>query len=157
MNPRTWLLAAIIAAAPIAAIASPDDHDPADAPALRECVRSKGGNKAGDRTCVEMIAKTCMAAVGNDYDSTVRDCNRRSEAAWDVILNAEYTALREKLPPGQFATLRDQQRAWIKAKDNKCNAIYTKFQGTMAHPLMAVCFNGEVAQRALYLMRYPTR
>ncbi len=158
MSARILVLAAIIlaAAAPIPALAAPDDPDPGDAPALRECVKSKGGTKAGDATCVEMIVKTCMTAFGNDHDSTVRDCNRRSEAAWDVILNAEYGALRDKLPAAQMAKLRDQQRAWIKAKDKKCNAIYKKFQGAMAYPPMAVCFNCEVARRALYLMRYQT-
>ena len=157
MKFRMSILAAIavVTAAPFAVAAEPRDPDPGDAPALRECVAAKSTPKAQRDGCVKLIVKRCFAAVGNDYDSTVRDCHRREEAAWDVILNAEYNALREKLADPQKIRLRDQQRAWIRKKDRTCNAIYEEFQGTMAYPLMAQCFNRETSQRAIYLINYP--
>ena len=157
MNVRTSILAAVVVmtAAPFAVAAEPMDPGPGDAPALRECVAGKRTPKAQQDGCFMLIVKRCFAAVGNDYDSTVRDCHRREEAAWDVILNAEYNALREKLADPQKIRLRDQQRAWIRKKDRTCNAIYEEFQGTMAYPLMAQCFNKETSQRAIYLINYP--
>jgi len=157
MNVRTLILAAAVATTvvPLAVAADPQDPDPGDAAALRQCVASKSMPKAQQSGCVSLIVKRCFAAVGNDYDSTVRDCNRREEAAWDVILNAEYNALREKLGEAQKTKLRDEQRAWIRKKDKTCNAIYEEFQGTMAYPLMAQCFNKATSQRAIYLINYP--
>jgi uncharacterized protein YecT (DUF1311 family) len=139
MKFRTSILAAIavMTAAPFAVAAEPMDPDPGDAPALRECVAGKSTPKAQQEGCVMLIVKRCFAAVGNDYDSTVRDCHRREKTAWDVILNAEYNALRERLAEPQKTRLRDAQRAWIRKKDKTCNAIYKELQGSMAYPLMA--------------------
>ena len=157
MKIRVLMLTAVVAmtAAPSAVAADPADPDPADAAVLRECVAGKRADKAQHAACFELIVKRCFKAVGNDYDSTVRDCHRREEAAWDIILNEEYRALGAKLATAQMASLRDQQRAWIRGKDRKCDAIYKKLQGSMAYPLMAQCFNRETSQRALYLMNYP--
>ena len=131
------------------------DPDPGDAPALRQCMAGKSGPKAQQDGCLFLIVKRCFVAAGNEYDYSVRDCNRREEAAWDVILNEEYNALRGKLTEPQKTRLRDQQRAWIRKKDKTCNAIYEEFQGTMAYPLMAQCFNKATSQRAIYLINYP--
>jgi uncharacterized protein YecT (DUF1311 family) len=147
----------IMTAAPLPLLAAPGEPDPADAAALRECVAGKGAPKAQHAACFTLIVKRCFAAIGNDYDSTVRDCHRREEAAWDVILNEEYRAPGGKLGDAQKTSLRNQQRAWIRSKDKKCNVIYDEFQGTMAYPFMAQCFNRETSQRALYLMNYPAR
>ena len=157
MNVYTTMLAAIVAmtAAPFAMAAEPGDPDPGDAVALRQCVAGKSAGKAQHEGCFKLIVKRCFDAVGNDYDSTVRDCHRREEAAWDIILNEQYRALGDRLGEVEKTRLRDRQRAWIRSKEKKCNAIYEKFQGTMAYPLMAQCFNRETSQRALYLMNYP--
>jgi uncharacterized protein YecT (DUF1311 family) len=157
MNLRTLMLAAVAAMAvvPLAVAADPKDPDPGDAAALRQCIAGKGTPKAQRDGCVGLIVKRCFEAVGNDYDSTVRDCNRREEAAWDIILNEEYNALRGKLAEPKKTRLRDEQRAWIRKKDRTCNAIYEEFQGTMAYPLMAQCFNRETSQRAIYLINLP--
>lgn len=146
----------MIAAGPRPLRAEPTDPDPSDVAALRECAASKSAGKAQHEGCFKLIVKRCFKAVGNDYDMTVRDCHRREEAAWDIILNQEYRALGGKLGEAQKAKLRHQQRAWIRKKEKKCNAIYEELQGTMAYPLMAQCFNRETSLRAIYLMNYPT-
>lgn len=136
----------------LASAQEPSDPKPTDAPAIRACVAEQKPVKGKPHTCLETIAKLCMDEVGNDYDSTQRDCYRRGAAAWDVILNEEYTRLRTTLNAAKFAPLRDRQRAWLKAKTAKCDGIYNKFKGTMAHPMIAFCDNRETAQRALVLM-----
>ncbi|MBI3854852.1 MAG: DUF1311 domain-containing protein [Planctomycetes bacterium] len=105
------------------------------------------------KACLNTIAKRCFKAVGNGYDSTIRDCNRREEAAWDGILNARYKELGENLGAPQMKKLRDEQRAWIRKRD-KCNALYEQMGGTMAHPRIAQCLSRETSQRAIYLINY---
>jgi uncharacterized protein YecT (DUF1311 family) len=144
---------ALLTMAPAAA-EHPSDPKPTDAPAIRTCVAGQKPAKGKPHPCVEAIAKACMQEVGNDYDSTQRDCYRRGAAAWDVILNEEYGRLRDGLDAARFSALRDQQRVWLKTKTAKCDGIYAKFQGTMAHPMMANCENRETAQRALILMSH---
>jgi uncharacterized protein YecT (DUF1311 family) len=144
-------IVAMLTAAPAAA-QEPGDLKPTDAPAIRTCVTENAPAKGKPNPCVETIAKACMTEVGNDYDSTQRDCYRRGAQAWDVILNEEYGRLRKELDSARFNVLRDQQRAWLKNKTAKCDGIYAQFQGTMAYPLMAYCDNRETAQRALVLM-----
>jgi hypothetical protein len=107
MSLRSLILVVVVAVAPCALLAEPKDHVPADAKALRECVASKDTPKAQHAVCFKLIVKRCLAAVGNEYDSTVRDCYRREEAAWDIILNDEYRALGGKLVDAQKAMLRD--------------------------------------------------
>ena len=146
-----WLLATALMM-PLTAAADPADPNPGDANVLRECLTFKAA--AQQTTCVQVIAKRCTEEAGNEYDSTIRDCYRRGETAWDEILNAEYKTLGEKLSAAQKSKLREEQRAWIKKRDKTCNAIWDEFQGTMAHPLMARCFNRETALRAIYLINY---
>lgn len=158
MNVRNWLRSVpAIAMLSMLTLASasaqePSEPKPTDAPAIRACVAEQKPVKGKPHPCIETIAKACMDEVGNDYDSTQRDCYRRGAAAWDVILNEEYGRLVVALPLQQFVGVRNQQRAWLKSKKKKCDGIQAKFQGTMAHPMMAFCDNRETAQRALVLM-----
>jgi uncharacterized protein YecT (DUF1311 family) len=157
MRLPTWLVAAaaigvVIATADVA-VAGPTDPDPADAGAIRECLTGKANAKAQE-TCIPLIVDRCFKEVGNDWDMTIRDCNRRGQEAWDRILNEAYQALREKLDARRFAALRDVQRAWIKAKEKRCNRFWEEFRGTMAHPMIAACDHRETARRALFLLNY---
>ena len=142
---------AIAAASP--AIAEPTDPDPADADAIRACLAGKVTRKAQE-TCIPLIVNRCFKEVGNEWDITIRDCNRRGQEAWDRILNDAYQGLRDRLDARRFAALRDSQRAWIKAKEKRCNRFWEEFQGTMAHPMIAHCDHRETAQRSLFLLNY---
>jgi uncharacterized protein YecT (DUF1311 family) len=155
MRLPTWLVAAaaIVMATADVAVAGPTDPDPADAGAIRECLTGKTNTKAQE-TCIPLIVNRCFKEVGNDWDMTIRDCNRRGQEAWDRILNGAYQALREKLDARRFAALRDLQRAWIKAKEKRCNRFWEEFRGTMAHPMIAACDHRETARRALFLLNY---
>jgi uncharacterized protein YecT (DUF1311 family) len=156
MRLRAWGMAVafgfVIATAEVG-IADPTDPDPADAAAIRECLSGKADAKAQE-TCIPLIVDRCFKEVGNEWDSTIRDCNRRGQEAWDRILNDGYRALREKLDARRFAALRDLQRAWIKAKEKRCNRFWKEFRGTMAHPMIAACDHRETARRALFLLNY---
>jgi uncharacterized protein YecT (DUF1311 family) len=134
-------------------LAAPTDPDPADAGAIRECLGGKAGAKAQE-ACIPLIVDRCFKEVGNEWDMTVRDCNRRGQEAWDRILNEAYQALREKLNARRFAALRKLQRAWIKVKEKRCNRFWEEFRGTMAHPMIAACDHRETARRALFLLNY---
>lgn len=149
-----FAMLALLTMAPAGAAEEPSDPRPTDAPAIRACVAENKPAKGKPHPCIETIAKSCMQEVGNDYDSTQRDCYRRGAQAWDVILNEEYARLREGLDSARFTVLRNQQRGWLKNKTAKCDGIYAKFQGTMAYPMMAFCENRETAQRALVLMSH---
>jgi uncharacterized protein YecT (DUF1311 family) len=114
MRLPTWLVAAaaigVVMGTADGALAGPTDPDPADAGAIRECLTGKANAKAQE-TCIPLIVNRCFKEVGNDWDMTIRDCNRRGQEAWDRILNEAYQALREKLDARRFATLHDLQRA----------------------------------------------
>ncbi|MFL5096784.1 MAG: lysozyme inhibitor LprI family protein [Xanthobacteraceae bacterium] len=156
MRLPAWPVAAAIGfviAAADAAVAAPTDPDPADAAAIRECLSGKANVKAQE-ACVPLIVNRCFKEVGNEWDITIRDCNRRGQEAWDRILNEAYQHLRETLEARRFAALRDLQRAWIKAKDKRCNRFWEEFKGTMAHPMIATCDHRETARRALFLLNY---
>lgn len=151
-----WMMAAAVGLVVVSAgigVADPTDPDPADPGAIRECLSGKANAKAQE-ACIPLIVDRCFKEVGNEWDMTIRDCNRRGQEAWDRILNDAYQALREKLDARRFAALRDLQRAWIKAKDKKCNRFWQEFQGTMAHPMIANCDHLETARRALFLLNY---
>ena len=153
---RLWawpVAAAIGLAIATAAAADPTDPDPADAGAIRQCLAGKANAKAQE-ACIPLIVNRCFKEVGNEWDITIRDCNRRGQEAWDRILNETYQHLRETLGARRFAALRDLQRAWIKAKDKRCNRFWEEFQGTMAHPMIAHCDHRETARRALFLLNY---
>jgi uncharacterized protein YecT (DUF1311 family) len=143
----------LVVATTVAAVADPTDPDPADAGAIRECLTGKANAKAQE-ACIPLIVNRCFKEVGNEWDITIRDCNRRGQEAWDRILNDAYQALREKLDARRFAALRYLQRAWIKAKEKRCNRFWEEFRGTMAHPMIAACDHRETARRALFLLNY---
>jgi uncharacterized protein YecT (DUF1311 family) len=127
----------------------------ADASALRACFEGKSERQA--EACIDTVAKDCANAEGNEYDSTMRDCRRREQQAWDIILNESYQRLRGRLPAKEMIKLRAAQRTWLKARQQQCDRFYAFFQGTMAHPMIAACENRETARRALFLLAYARR
>ena len=127
----------------------------ADVAVIRACIEGKSERQA--EACIDTIAKACAKAEGNEYDSTIRDCRRREQQAWDVILNHTYRRLRGRLPTKEMIKLRDAQRAWLKARQRRCDRFYTIYQGTMAHPMIAACENRETARRALFLLSHADR
>jgi uncharacterized protein YecT (DUF1311 family) len=126
-----------------------------DVAAIRACIQGRTGGRA--EACIDAVTKLCAEAEGNEYDSTMRDCRRREQKAWDTILNESYARLREQMPAKDMSRLRDAQRAWLKTRQRRCARFYQQFQGTMAHPMIAACENRETARRALFLLRLADR
>jgi uncharacterized protein YecT (DUF1311 family) len=110
-------------------VAEQTDPDPADASAIRECLSGKTNAKAQE-ACIPLIVNRCFKEVGNEWDITIRDCNRRGQEAWDRVLNDAYQTLHETLDARRFATLPDLQRAWIKAKEKRCNRFWRSFRAS---------------------------
>ena len=78
-------------------------------------------------------------------------CLDDEQKHWDSVLNASFQALKKALEPEQQTRLVEMQRAWIDARDRTCAFYYDYFQGSMANPMIANCFNRETARRAIFL------
>jgi uncharacterized protein YecT (DUF1311 family) len=55
------------------------------------------------------------------------------------------------LDEAQAVKLRDMQRSWLETRKRTCDFYNDYFQGSMAGPMMATCFNRETARRAMFL------
>ena len=94
----------------------------------------------------------------------MKECGAREIAAWDERLNAAYRAAlsgdigkREAIREGGRKltgadVLRDAQRAWIVAREKKCDAAGLPMEGGTGAGLLSVdCFLQETARQALWL------
>jgi uncharacterized protein YecT (DUF1311 family)/TM2 domain-containing membrane protein YozV len=88
-----------------------------------------------------------------DVTSDQVECLGRKYAEADKVLNAAYKDQMAKLDANQKTKLRDSQRAWIKEKEAKCNALATQ-GGTMAAVEAAGCAVEMTEQRTLFVQNF---
>jgi uncharacterized protein YecT (DUF1311 family) len=106
--------------------------------------------EAGERTCVfKLVAQPCVAAARND--SAEADCFRTEAAAWDELLNVNYTRLLTQLDDQQTAKAKAMQRAWIAYRNTTCGFYDAKIEGAISSRMHAACDARETARRALLL------
>ena len=125
-----------------------------DSAAVQSCIKSAGNDREQLERCIGVVANPC--AEEPDAQSTADQvaCAARERAVWDDILNETFRRLREHLDAKQTIKLRDMQRAWIGSRNRTCDFYWDFFQGTMASPMSAFCYNRETARRALFLLAF---
>ena len=125
-----------------------------DSGAVQSCIKSAGNDREQLERCIGVVANPC--AEEPDAQSTADQvaCAARERAVWDDILNETFRRLREHLDAKQTIKLRDMQRAWIGSRNRTCDFYWDFFQGTMASPMSAFCYNRETARRALFLLAF---
>lgn len=74
------------------------------------------------------------------------ECTEEELSKEDKRLNAEYKAVMSKLDPAQKKELRTKQRAWIKARDQKCKLEEDSGQAGMLNHVS--CLNEWTKKRA---------
>lgn len=125
-----------------------------DSAAVQSCIKSAGDDRQKLERCIGVVADPC--ADEPDAQSTADQvaCAARERAVWDDILNETFRRLRDKLDAKQKIKLRHMQRAWIEARNRTCDFYWDFYQGTMASPMSAFCYNRETARRALFLLAF---
>ena len=128
--------------------------DAADSAKVQSCIKSESSAPNAQERCIGLVADPC--ADNPDAQSTADQvaCAAREQAVWDDILNETYRRLRDALDVKQKIKLREMQRAWIEARRRSCDFYWDFFQGTMASPMSAFCYNRETARRALFLLAF---
>ncbi|MEM7075612.1 MAG: lysozyme inhibitor LprI family protein [Pseudomonadota bacterium] len=116
--------------------------------------------------CIGAATEACTALPGGGTTLGISQCLSMETAAWDKILNQQYTLTRGHFtafddggdPPLQQSLLQ-AQRAWIAFRDAECGFAYDRNrQGTIRVIVGANCLLRLTAQRAIELrdMRGPT-
>ena len=146
-------LAALLLAAPA--------HAGTDAEMARidACLAASPGEGGA---CIRQIFRDCVeAAPARDtimgWKETDIECGAREQAAWDVILNRDYRALRARI--GEFSdtapdALRDAQRKWIAFRDADCAWPLDFLRGNDAHHQSVQCPLETTAERAIELNQW---
>lgn len=141
-------LALILALMPLPALSQ---TVPLDAAAVASC---RDGAVHGDVApdCIGLAAQSCQQAHSQpDTTLAISQCMMAEAAAWDDLLNDEYTALRDARP-AQADMLLDAQRAWIALRDADCTMAYDIHNGGSMRVIAAAdCQLRHTAIRTLQL------
>lgn len=113
--------------------------------------------------CLGAASNQCQNQPGGETTIGTTECIMSEYAAWDVLLNEAYQALRAEWRSregglGELsgeelnASLRDAQRAWIAFRDAECGLQYDRYRGgTIRSVVGANCLMVMTAQRAITL------
>lgn len=145
------LVVACLMAAPALAI---DPPEPRDANAVVGCLTVELDRDGNGLACVGIVAEPCLRLPEAETNIGMQACYDRSLRAWDEALNRFYQALRERLSAAHGTRLRDAQRAWIAARDRRCEfeaGLFEGGSGTSGAHLS--CLERETAIRAIDLWR----
>lgn len=70
--------------------------------------------------------------------------------SWDELLNKIYGALKEQLPPEEMDQLREEQRNWIKYRDNSALEASIKYEGGTQEHLEYVSVLANLTEERCY-------
>ena len=148
------VLLACVALMLVATASRAEKPEGRDSAAVQSCIKSAGDDRQKLEPCIGVVANPC--ADEPDAQSTADQvaCAARERAVWDDILNETFRRLRDQLDGKQKIKLRDMQRAWIESRNRTCDFYWDFYQGTMASPMSAFCYNRETARRALFLLAF---
>ena len=141
------------AIATILGAATPLAAQQVDANRVEACFAAAGPGESAPQ-CLGQAAGACVEA-GNDTTLGTSTCIQSETAAWDVILNREYKAVRTTLKaqdPALADMLLQAQRAWIAYRDAECALEYGRWGGGSIRTIVgANCMMLETAERAIEL------
>jgi uncharacterized protein YecT (DUF1311 family) len=95
--------------------------------------------------------KRCMDRSGG-VTSNMRDCSEVEGKRIDALLNQEYRGAMARLMPAKRIVLRNQQRQWLKTRDQEClRKAKPDEGGTIWLLIMDDCGLSEDIRRTLWL------
>ena len=106
---------------------------------------------AAHTSAADDLTINCMRD-GNQQE--MNTCAARHYRAADAALNIKYGEVMAKLPVTEQATLRREQRAWLKHRDPQCNAKARPSEGGSLWPLAYLsCMQASTEKRTQELGR----
>lgn len=69
---------------------------------------------------------------------------------WDELLNDIYSVLKEQLPADEMVQLREEQRNWIKQRDDSAKEASLKYEGGTAEQLEYVAVLANLTEERCY-------
>lgn len=121
---------------------------------VEACFVAAVDNGTNDPSCIGNASNACQELPGGATTPGIAGCISDEAAAWDVILNREYTRTKDAYGhiEGASDKLLQAQRAWITMRDADCDVAYDKAEGgSIRSVLGASCRMAHTAQRALQL------
>ena len=93
----------------------------------------------------------------NAIQSAVTDCYRDELGRQDAVLKATCRAMRKRLSPARFVTLRASERQWIARTNKKCWGDPPRNDGTDGVQDSILCLMLETERRTDWLHTYRPR
>ncbi|MEW6258251.1 MAG: lysozyme inhibitor LprI family protein [Pseudomonadota bacterium] len=142
------LFAAALGAGILPETASAESN--AAAAVISACLKKVESEQASPQKCIGIVADACLQRASSTQDLIA--CYAGETEEWDSRLNRAYKFVMGRLPADAANKLREAQRSWLDTRKLTCG-FYGVFYdgGTIAGPSAASCYNGETAERALYL------
>ena len=121
-----------------------------DVAQIEQCVRNYSKGAPQERViggCVGIIDGGCR----NKTTIEIADCIMRETAAWDHLLNAWWTPMKERAQAdGSWNRLLNAQRQWIRERDAECQRVYDEWrEGSIRVIFAAECQRDLTAKRAV--------
>jgi uncharacterized protein YecT (DUF1311 family) len=113
-----------------------------------------GSAAAAEPNLDRYYSKTYTACMDQASGSTapMRDCISGEYGLWDKALNTAYQSLTASRAPAAKIQLRDDERAWLKRTDHKCDHAGDQDEGgTLQQVEIDQCNLEERIKRTLYL------
>ena len=102
-----------------------------------------------DIALLEEWAKTLKDLLENE-DLTQAEMNEASSelyATWDSALNILWNELKEELPDDEFSKLLDEQREWIKAKEDAVAKAGAEYEGGSMYALVVNMEAADITEK----------
>jgi uncharacterized protein YecT (DUF1311 family) len=111
-----------------------------------------GAHVEEDIALLEEWAKTLKDLLENE-DLTQAEMNEASSelyATWDSALNILWNELKEELPDDEFSKLLDEQRAWIKNKEDAVAKAGAEYEGGSMYSLVVNMEAADITEKRVY-------
>lgn len=108
-----------------------------------------GAHVEEDIALLEEWAKTLKDLLENE-DLTQAEMNEASSelyATWDSALNILWNELKEELPDDEFSKLLDEQREWIKAKEDAVAKAGAEYEGGSMYALVVNMEAADITEK----------
>ena len=108
-----------------------------------------GAHVEEDIALLEEWAKTLKDLLENE-DLTQAEMNEASSelyATWDSALNILWNELKEELPDDEFSKLLDEQREWIKAKEDAVAKAGAEYEGGSMYSLVVNMEAADITEK----------
>ncbi|MCA1054400.1 DUF1311 domain-containing protein [Rossellomorea aquimaris] len=149
------------------AVETKDDGDGEEQEAVDETVSSEESKEEEIGEQTESAMKELYLKKLNQEEEDIRRMLDDSDASttlemeeeqekivarWDRWLNVIYSVLKEGLPPEEFTPLKEEQRKWIKVRDEKAENASKKYEGGTMERLEFLAVKAELTKVRAYAL-----